>query len=163
VGSNQYAKEDRKLSRQLAQALGKIVALVLIVVAVVLAERYCQVAVSPFDPDAKISAIDGDSLRAEDGVEYRLFGIDAPELHQSCNDVNGKPWQCGRAAKAELTAIINRGDVTRLKRPSAASGEGLSSAPPTGAQRIPALETEESAVHAIGYRFVSSKGLVDGA
>ena len=112
MGSNQYAKEDRKLSRQLAQALGKIVALVLIVVAVVLAERYCQVAVSPFDPDAKISAIDGDSLRAEDGVEYRLFGIDAPELHQSCNDVNGKPWQCGRAAKAELTAIINRGDVT---------------------------------------------------
>ena len=112
MGSNQYAKEDRKPSRQLAQALGKIVALVLIVVAVVLAERYCQVAVSPFDPDAKISAIDGDSLRAEDGVEYRLFGIDAPELHQSCNDVNGKSWQCGRAAKAELTAIINRGDVT---------------------------------------------------
>ena len=112
MGSNQYAKEDRKLSRQLAQALGKIVALVLIVVAVVLAERYCQVAVSPFDPDAKISAIDGDSLIAEDGVEYRLFGIDAPELHQSCNDVNGKPWQCGRAAKAKLTAIINRGNVT---------------------------------------------------
>jgi hypothetical protein len=25
------------------------------------------------------------------------------------------------------------------------------------------VETEESAVHAIGYRFVSSKGLVDGA
>ena len=99
MGSNQYAKEDRKLSHQLAQALGKIVALVLIVVAVVLVERYCQVAVSPFGPDAKISAIDGDSLRAEDGIEYRLFGIDAPELHQSCNDVNGKPWQCGRQRK----------------------------------------------------------------
>ena len=61
-----------------------------------------------------------------------------------------------------LEAII-RNYKTRLKRPSAASGEGLSSAPPTGAQRIPAVETEESAVHAIGYRFVSSKGLVDGA
>jgi endonuclease YncB( thermonuclease family) len=48
-------------------------------------------------------------LRAEDGVEYRLFGIDAPELHQSCNEVNGKPWPCGRAAKAKLTTIINRG------------------------------------------------------
>jgi len=61
-----------------------------------------------------------------------------------------------------VEAII-RNYKTRLKRPSAASGEGLSSAPPTGAQRIPAVETEESAVHAIGYRFVSSKGLVDGA
>jgi hypothetical protein len=67
--------------------------------------------------------------------------------------VNGKPWPCGRAAKAKLTAIINRGHVTcearakdrygrtiitnykmRLKRLSAASGEGLSSSPPTGAQ-----------------------------
>jgi endonuclease YncB( thermonuclease family) len=112
VGSDNAAKEDRKLSRQLAQVLGKVIALVLIVVMVVLVERYCQVAVSPFGPDAKIIAIDGDSLRAEDGVEYRLFGIDAPELHQSCNEVNGKSWQCGRAAKAKLTAIINRGNVT---------------------------------------------------
>jgi len=101
VGSDKAAKEDRKLSRQLAQVLGKVIALVLIVVMVVLVERYCQVAVSPFGPDAKIIAIDGDSLRAEDGVEYRLFGIDAPELHQSCNEVNGKPWPCGRAAKAD--------------------------------------------------------------
>jgi endonuclease YncB( thermonuclease family) len=112
VGSNQDAKQDRKLSRQLAQVLGKTVALVLIVVVVVLVERYCQVAVCPFGPDAKIIAIDGDSLRAENGVEYRFFGIDAPELHQSCNEVNGKPWQCGRAAKAKLTGIINRGNVT---------------------------------------------------
>ena len=116
MGSNQDAKQDRKLSRQLAQVLGKVIALVLIVVMVVLVERYCQVAVSPFGPDAKIIAIDGDSLRAEDGVEYRLFGIDAPELHQSCNEVNGKPWQCGRAAKAKLTAIINRGNVTSEAR-----------------------------------------------
>ena len=56
MGSDNAAKEDRKLSRQLAQVLGKVIALVLIVVMVVLVERYCQVAVSPFDPDAKIIA-----------------------------------------------------------------------------------------------------------
>ena len=26
--------------------------------------------------------------------------------------MNGKPWQCGRAAKVKLNAIINRGNVT---------------------------------------------------
>src|SRR5262249_6887423 len=41
-----------------------------------------------------------------------------------------------------VEAII-RNYKTRLGRLSAASGEGLSSAPPTGAQRILALETEE--------------------
>ena len=44
--------------------------------------------------------------------EQTFRRLDAPELHQSCNEVNGKPWQCGRAAKAKLTAIINRGNVT---------------------------------------------------
>ena len=41
-----------------------------------------------------------------------------------------------------VEAII-RNYKTRLKRLSAASGEGLSSSPPIGAQRIPALEIEE--------------------
>jgi hypothetical protein len=41
-----------------------------------------------------------------------------------------------------VEAII-RNYKTRLKRLSAASGEGLSSALPTGAQRILALEIEE--------------------
>jgi endonuclease YncB( thermonuclease family) len=105
------AKEDRRASRRLAQALGKLIALVLIVVLVLLIERYCQVEVPPFGPGAKIVSIDGDTLRAANGVEYRLFGIDAPELHQTCNEANGKSWLCGRAAKAKLTTIINRGNV----------------------------------------------------
>ena len=51
---------QRKSSRQLAQALGKLVALALVVVAVVLIERYCGPK-RPFGPDAKIVSIDGDS------------------------------------------------------------------------------------------------------
>jgi endonuclease YncB( thermonuclease family) len=89
----------------------KLIALMLIVALVVAIQRYCQVAEVPFASHANIVVIDGDSLRADDGVEYRLFGIDAPELYQNCSEVNGKPWQCGRTAKVRLAAIINRGDA----------------------------------------------------
>jgi endonuclease YncB( thermonuclease family) len=111
MSADQDMKANREASRRLAQILGKLIALMLIVALVVVIERYCQVAISPFDPDAHIVVIDGDSLRRNDGVEYRLFGIDAPELYQNCNELNGKPWQCGRAAKVKLAAIINRGNV----------------------------------------------------
>jgi endonuclease YncB( thermonuclease family) len=98
-------------SRQLAQALGKLVALVLVVLAVILIERYCVPKPKPFGPDAKIVTIDGDTIRAGDGAEYRIFGIDAPELRQSCTEANGKSWLCGRAAKAKLTTLIKGGNV----------------------------------------------------
>ena len=98
-------------TRQLAQALGKLVALVLVVVAVIVIERYCVPKPKPFGPDAKIVTIDGDTIRAGDGAEYRIFGIDAPELHQSCTEANGKSWLCGRAAKAKLTTLIKGGNV----------------------------------------------------
>ena len=112
MGAEQDTTENEQASRRLAQILGKLIALMLIVAFLIVIERYCQVAVSPFGPDANIVVIDGDSLRANDGIEYRLFGIDAPELHQNCNEVNGKPWQCGRAAKNKLKAVINRGNVS---------------------------------------------------
>jgi endonuclease YncB( thermonuclease family) len=98
-------------SRALAQALGKLIALVLVVIAVILIERYCTVEVPPFGPGAKIVSIDGDTIRAANGAEYRLFGIDAPELHQTCTEANGKTWLCGRAAKAKLTTLMKGGNV----------------------------------------------------
>jgi len=111
VSADQDTKANRQASQRLAQLFGKLIALMLIVALVVVIERYCQVAVSPSGPDAHIVAIDGDSLKGDDGAEYRLFGIDAPELHQNCYEMKGKPWQCGRAAKLKLAAIINRGNV----------------------------------------------------
>ena len=102
---------DAQASRKLAQALGKLIALVLVVVAVILIERYCVPKPEPFGPNAKIVTLDGDTIKASNGAEYRIFGIDAPELHQTCNEANGKSWMCGRAAKAKLTTLIKGGNV----------------------------------------------------
>lgn len=98
-------------SRPLAQALGKLIALVLVAVVVILIERYCTVEVPPFGPGANIVSVDGDTLRAGNGAGYRLYGIDAPELAQTCTEANGKAWLCGRAAKAKLTTLIKGGNV----------------------------------------------------
>ena len=103
-------------SRALAQALGKLIALALVVLAVILIERYCTVEVPPFGPGANIVSIDGDTIRAANGAEYRLFGIDAPELAQTCTEANGKTWLCGRAAKTRLTTLIKGGNVNCEKR-----------------------------------------------
>ncbi|MGH6736140.1 MAG: hypothetical protein ACRECX_08680 [Methyloceanibacter sp.] len=53
-------------------ALGKIIALVLVLALVLLIERYCSVQVEPFGTGADIVSIDGDTLRAANGDEYRL-------------------------------------------------------------------------------------------
>lgn len=108
---NQNGREARQSSRKLAQTLGKFIALVAVVVLVLLIERYCTVEVPPFGPGAKIVSVDGDTLRAANGAEYRLYGIDAPELHQTCTEADGKSWLCGRAAKAKLTTLIKGGNV----------------------------------------------------
>jgi len=102
---------DAQASRKLAQALGKLLALVLVVVLVILIERYCVPKPEPFGPGAKIVTLDGDTIKSGNGAEYRIFGIDAPELHQTCNEANGKSWLCGRAAKAKLTTLIKGGNV----------------------------------------------------
>lgn len=44
--------------------------------------------------------VDGDSL-VVDGREIRLYGIDAPELAQTCERA-GQPWPCGEAARQRL-------------------------------------------------------------
>jgi endonuclease YncB( thermonuclease family) len=58
-------------------------------------------------------AIDGDSLR-KDGQEFRLAAIDAPELHQSCEDARGATYPCGRDAQDALRALIT-GDTLECR------------------------------------------------
>jgi endonuclease YncB( thermonuclease family) len=48
--------------------------------------------------------IDGDTLQI--GVtRVRLFGIDAPERAQACEDAAGRRWECGVAARARLLEL----------------------------------------------------------
>jgi endonuclease YncB( thermonuclease family) len=107
----QETEDKGQSSKALAQQLGKLIALGLVVLVIFLIERYCTPKVPPFGPDAKIVSIDGDSIKAGNGDQYRLFGIDAPELTQTCKEANGKPWMCGRAAKVKLTTLMKSGNV----------------------------------------------------
>jgi endonuclease YncB( thermonuclease family) len=61
-------------------------------------------------------AKDGDSLEVN-GVRIRLYGIDAPELSQTCNR-GGKQWPCGRDAFDNLSGLATGREVrcSRLGR-----------------------------------------------
>jgi endonuclease YncB( thermonuclease family) len=74
---------------------------------------------------AKLVAIDGDTLRASNGEEYRIFAIDAPELHQTCTDAKGKAWDCGRAAKRELAALIKGSEVSCTEKTTDKYGRNI--------------------------------------
>jgi hypothetical protein len=50
-------------------------------------------------------AIDGDSLRL-DGRDVRLSGIDAPELRQSCETRERRPYPCGDVARRALRDML---------------------------------------------------------
>ncbi|HXF52658.1 MAG TPA: thermonuclease family protein [Hyphomicrobiaceae bacterium] len=55
-------------------------------------------------------AIDGDTI-ALSGMRIRLFGIDAPELDQTCGGHRYAAWPCGRWAAAHLARLIADGGV----------------------------------------------------
>lgn len=57
---------------------------------------------------------DGDSLRVA-GVAVRLWGIDAPELTQTC-ERGGQQYDCGREAAAMLRVLIGGRPVACQER-----------------------------------------------
>ena len=60
--------------------------------------------------EAKAVVIDGDTLQLGK-TSYRLQGIDAPELDQTCRRWNETPYKCGEDAKTFLEAVIGKQDV----------------------------------------------------
>lgn len=61
----------------------------------------------PFSLQGDVSVTkvsDGDSLRSGP-LRIRLYGIDAPELKQTCTDNSGARWPCGRAARDAMAEI----------------------------------------------------------
>ena len=49
--------------------------------------------------------VDGDSLR-RNSEDFRLQGIDAPELKQTCEDATGRAYPCGREAHQMLRRLV---------------------------------------------------------
>ena len=54
--------------------------------------------------------ISGDSLRIQ-GINFRLFGIDAPEMNQSCSSAQGRAYQCGAASAKWLRDWIQDNEL----------------------------------------------------
>ncbi len=52
------------------------------------------------------TVVDGDTLIVA-GVRIRLWGIDAPEIAQLCQNAEGADWQCGLAAKQFLETAVS--------------------------------------------------------
>ncbi|MEI4487011.1 thermonuclease family protein [Frigidibacter sp. MR17.14] len=52
---------------------------------------------------------DGDTLRIG-GERVRLYGIDAPELAQTCSRSDGRDWPCGRWSREKL-AVLASGEI----------------------------------------------------
>lgn len=62
------------------------------------------------DLSGKVRVLDGDSL-VVNGVEVRLYGVDAPEYRQTCRR-DGEPWPCGVEAARALRSMLSGRDVT---------------------------------------------------
>ena len=70
---------------------------------------------------ADIAVTDGDTFRLDRTI-YRLDGIDAPEIDQTCLDQGGEVWPCGVAARDRLSAHVgNRAVRCDDKGPDPAS------------------------------------------
>lgn len=57
------------------------------------------------DISGRATISDGDTLRLDTAggiAVIRLFGIDAPETAQTCQDAKGRNWSCGQAATRYL-------------------------------------------------------------
>jgi endonuclease YncB( thermonuclease family) len=56
--------------------------------------------------DQVLQVADGDSF-AIGRTKLRLYGIDAPEYLQTCEDAGGRTWECGKVAREALQLILN--------------------------------------------------------
>lgn len=51
------------------------------------------------------TVVDGDIISIN-GREVRIFGIDAPELAQTCTYPDGETWPCGSVASAMMSYLV---------------------------------------------------------
>ena len=67
---------------------------------------FAMMAAEPGSADTigRATVLDGDTLAVE-GETIGLWGVDAPELEQSCRDPRGARWPCGYHAKQLLVRL----------------------------------------------------------
>ena len=66
-------------------------------------------AIAPISGKPRI--IDGDTLQISN-TKFRLHGIDAPEMRQTCTTSKGEEQLCGVLAKQALERLVRGQDVT---------------------------------------------------
>ena len=54
--------------------------------------------------------VDGDTLTVA-GVRIRIWGIDAPEGRQSCQDAGGRRYACGEVSTARMRKLVAERNV----------------------------------------------------
>ena len=59
----------------------------------------------------QVKVRDGDTITMM-GKDIRLYGIDAPEYTQICQNKAGKNWSCGEEARLKMVSIISDAEVT---------------------------------------------------
>jgi endonuclease YncB( thermonuclease family) len=67
--------------------------------------------VAAADPSGRLTVKDGDTFDVG-GVTVRLFGIDAPELDQTCATAAGAAYPCGEWAATQTAALFDGASVT---------------------------------------------------
>ncbi len=69
-------------------------------------------------------AITGDTLRISNRV-VRLYGIEAPSLHQTCKNHRSRSWRCGRAARQALRRLVRRRTLTCERNGTTENGQAI--------------------------------------
>ena len=62
-----------------------------------------------------IKIIDGDTI-VLNSEKIRFYGIDTPEIKQTCTDNNGQSYSCGIKATLELKKIIGSRKISCIKK-----------------------------------------------
>jgi len=91
--------------RKIAQTVLALVLLAAMALAVVWLEAGNETVLS-----GRTIVIDGDSLEIN-GERLRLWGLDAPELAQTCQR-GGIDWKCGRESRAALKKLVSDAQVS---------------------------------------------------
>ena len=104
--------------------LNPVLRLCVLAAALTPAGAHAQVAWEPFrELTGFAQVLSGDEI-AVNGTPVRLYGIDAPELGQTCTSRRGVRYDCGEGARNVLDAIIGANDVTCYTyAPMATDGE----------------------------------------